>query len=219
MHYCIRRRRRRHPQPDLVDCDHQATNSCISLYSLSIPPSAIMLGFFQGFLSSQPVPLPLTGFIPSSASLLIAEMNRITDEAMLEWELGEAEREQKHIDMEEGLCRCVQQEVEKEIQRRFSPKPPLEHVPRVGRAKASILSSTGAKASTSSSTGASSSSSLSCSAKQTFPPFYHESDQVSATVSSPFLPLESAPPSSVWGNLQVRDKHGPPVSRHSSGQG
>jgi hypothetical protein len=31
-------------------------------------------------------------------------MNRITDEAMLECELGKAEREQKRIDMEEGLC-------------------------------------------------------------------------------------------------------------------
>jgi hypothetical protein len=147
-------------------------------------------------------------------------MNRITDQAVLGWELGEVEREQKHIEMEEGFCRCVQQEVEKEIQKRFAPKPPLEHVPRVGRAKASILSLTGAETSTSSSTGASSSSSLSCSAKQTFPSFYHESDQVSyATVSSPFLPFEFAAPSSVWGNPQVQDKHGPPVSRHSSGQG
>jgi hypothetical protein len=43
-----------------------------------------MLGFFKGFLSLQPVPLPLTGSIPSSASLLVAEMNRITDQAVLE---------------------------------------------------------------------------------------------------------------------------------------
>lgn len=49
-----------------------------------------MLGFFKRFLSLEPVPLPLppTGSLPSSASLLVAEMNRITDEAMLEYELG-----------------------------------------------------------------------------------------------------------------------------------
>ena len=124
-----------------------------------------MLGFFKGFLSSQPVPPPLTGSIPSSASLLVAEMNRITEEAVLEWELGEAK-------MDEGLRMCVQQEVEKEIQRRFAP---LKHVPWVGRAKASALSLT----------GPSSSSSLSSSAKpppspktaaETFPSFYHESE-------------------------------------------
>jgi hypothetical protein len=40
--------------------------------------------------------------------------------------------------------------LKRKLQRRFAPKMPLEHVPRVGRAKASILSSTGAKASTSS---------------------------------------------------------------------
>jgi hypothetical protein len=62
-----------------------------------------MLGFFKGFLSSEPVPPPPppTGSLPSSASLLVAEMNRITDEAMLEWKLGEAKREQKRIEMEE----------------------------------------------------------------------------------------------------------------------
>ena len=74
--------------------------------------------------------------------------------------------------------RCVQQEVEKEIQRQF-----VERVPLVGRAKVLALSSTGPSSSSLSSSGKS--PPLPKTAAETFPSLYHEwefSRQVSSQI-------------------------------------